>query len=144
MAGLFWDLGEQGPAVMAERQAATADRRAGRFPYTIPRFIGSSCPHPPPRPVRVPSCSPVRTCRPSAGNTDTPGWHFDSGVPGKRVMLSALIHGNELCGAWALKDALAAGLRPRRGSLTLAFCNLAAFDRFDPSNYAPRASWTKT
>ena len=52
-------------------------------------------------------------------------------------MLSALIHGNELCGAWALKDALAAGLRPRRGSLTLAFCNLAAFDRFDPSNYAP-------
>ena len=64
-------------------------------------------------------------------------WHFDSGVPGKRVMLSALIHGNELCGAWALKDALAAGLRPRRGSLTLAFCNLAAFDRFDPSNYAP-------
>ena len=24
MAGLFWDLGEQGPAVMAERQAATA------------------------------------------------------------------------------------------------------------------------
>lgn len=72
------------------------------------------------------------------GNTDTPGvWHFDSGVPGKRVMLSALVHGNELCGAWALKDALGAGLRPRRGSLTLAFCNLAAFDRFDPANYAP-------
>ena len=73
-----------------------------------------------------------------AGNTDTPGvWHFDSGVPGKSVMLSALIHGNELCGAWALKEALAAGLRPRRGSLTLAFCNLAAFDRFDPATYAP-------
>ena len=73
-----------------------------------------------------------------AGNTDTPGvWHFDSGVPGKHVMLSALIHGNELCGAWALKEALAAGLRPRRGSLTLAFCNLAAFDRFDSANYAP-------
>ena len=72
------------------------------------------------------------------GNTETPGvWHFDSGVPGKRVMLSALIHGNELCGAWALKEALAAGLRPRRGSLTLAFCNLAAFDRFDSTNYAP-------
>ncbi|KAG1243407.1 hypothetical protein G6F68_015839 [Rhizopus microsporus] len=52
-------------------------------------------------------------------------------------MLSALIHGNELCGAWALKEALAAGLRPRRGSLTLAFCNLAAFDRFDAANYAP-------
>ena len=51
-----------------------------------------------------PSCSPVRTCRPSAPAIRTPRvWHFDSGVPGKRVMLSALIHGNELCGAWALR-----------------------------------------
>ncbi|MFG0229480.1 succinylglutamate desuccinylase/aspartoacylase family protein [Achromobacter sp. 413638] len=90
---------------------------------------------PSPRPFLL-ACPDLSSER--AGNTDTPGvWHFDSGVPGKRVMLSALIHGNELCGAWALKDALAAGLRPRRGSLTLAFCNLAAFDRFDPSNYAP-------
>jgi predicted deacylase len=50
-------------------------------------------------------------------------------------MLSALVHGNELCGAWALKDLLAAGLRPRRGSLTLAFCNLEAFDRFEPASH---------
>ncbi|ANN69378.1 succinylglutamate desuccinylase/aspartoacylase domain-containing protein [Bordetella bronchialis] len=68
------------------------------------------------------------------GNTGTPGvWHFDSGLPGRCLMISALVHGNELCGAWALKDLLAAGLRPRRGSLTLAFCNLEAFDRFDPA-----------
>lgn len=68
------------------------------------------------------------------GNTNTPGvWHFDSGVPGRALMVSALVHGNELCGAWALKDLLASGLRPRRGSLTLAFCNLDAFDRFDPT-----------
>ncbi|SIT22375.1 succinylglutamate desuccinylase/aspartoacylase family protein [Achromobacter sp. MFA1 R4] len=71
-----------------------------------------------------------------AGNTDTPGvWHFDSGVPGRALMVSALVHGNELCGAWALKDLLASGLRPRRGSLTLAFCNLDAFDRFDHANH---------
>lgn len=71
-----------------------------------------------------------------AGNTDTPGvWHFDSGVPGRALMVSALVHGNELCGAWALKELLASGLRPRRGSLTLAFCNLDAFDRFDPANH---------
>ncbi|VGO07546.1 ortholog of Bordetella pertussis (BX470248) BP3300 [plant metagenome] len=70
------------------------------------------------------------------GNTGTPGvWHFGSGVPGRAVMISALVHGNELCGAWALKDVLAAGLRPRRGSLTLAFCNLDAFDRFDASQH---------
>lgn len=72
-----------------------------------------------------------------AGNTGTEGvWHFDSGAPGRRVLITALVHGNELCGAWALKTFLASGLRPRRGALTLAFCNLAAFDRFDPAHYA--------
>lgn len=67
-----------------------------------------------------------------SGNTGTPGvWQFDSGLPGRHVMISALIHGNELCGAWALLGLLASGVRPRTGKLTLAFCNLAAFDRFD-------------
>lgn len=71
-----------------------------------------------------------------AGNTGTEGvWHFDSGVPGRRVLVTALIHGNELCGAWALQGLLQAGVRPRQGSLTLAFCNLAAFDRFDPAAF---------
>ena len=38
-----------------------------------------------------------------AGNAGTEGvWHFDSGVPGRHVAISALVHGNELCGAWAL------------------------------------------
>jgi hypothetical protein len=67
-----------------------------------------------------------------AGNTGTEGvWHFESGVPGRRVMVTSLVHGNELCGAWAVLGLLEAGVRPRQGSLTLAFCNLAAFDRFD-------------
>lgn len=71
-----------------------------------------------------------------AGNTDTEGvWHFESGVPGRRVMVTSLIHGNELCGAWAVQGLLQAGVRPRQGSLTLAFCNLAAFDRFDPDEF---------
>ncbi|ARP81243.1 succinylglutamate desuccinylase [Bordetella genomosp. 8] len=70
------------------------------------------------------------------GNTGTAGvWHFDSGAPGRTLMLSALLHGNELCGAWALKDLLASGFRPRRGGLVLAFCNLDAFDRFDRSHH---------
>ena len=69
-------------------------------------------------------------CRP--GNTGVEGvWQFDSGQPGSTVMISALIHGNELCGAWALKGLLEAGVRPQRGRLILAFCNLAAFDHFD-------------
>lgn len=67
-----------------------------------------------------------------AGNTGVEGvWHFDADAPGRRVMLTALVHGNELCGAWALKELLDAGIRPDAGSLTLAFCNLEAFDRFD-------------
>ena len=71
-----------------------------------------------------------------AGNTGTEGvWHFDSGLPGRQVLVSALIHGNELCGAWALKGLLESGLRPQAGSLTLMFCNLAALDRFDAANH---------
>jgi len=70
------------------------------------------------------------------GNTGTPGvWRFDSGQPGRHVLIAALVHGNELCGAWALKGLLEAGLRPARGRLTLAFCNLDAFATFDPANH---------
>ena len=71
-----------------------------------------------------------------AGNTGVEGvWRFDSGQPGRQVLISALIHGNELCGAWALKGLLEANVRPQRGALTLAFCNLAAFDRFDADSH---------
>ncbi|WP_454908263.1 succinylglutamate desuccinylase [Variovorax gossypii] len=70
-----------------------------------------------------------------AGNTGVEGvWHFDSGRPGRHTMISALVHGNELSGAVAVSGLLQAGLRPTQGRLTLAFCNLAAFDRFDPGN----------
>ena len=61
-------------------------------------------------------------------------WHFDSGRPGPRVMVQALTHGNELCGAIALDALLAQGLRPDRGSLTLAFGNTEAFARWDPAD----------
>ena len=69
-----------------------------------------------------------------AGNTGVEGvWHFDSGVAGRRVLVTALVHGNEFSGATTLLQLLDAGLRPRRGSLTLALCNLAAYDRYDPA-----------
>ena len=70
-----------------------------------------------------------------AGNTGVEGvWHFDSGRPGRHAMVAALVHGNELCGALAVLGLLEAGLRPSQGRLTLAFCNLAAFDRFDAAD----------
>ena len=69
-----------------------------------------------------------------AGNTGVEGvWRFEAAEPGRDVLVTALVHGNEVCGAWAVLAALQAGLRPRRGALTLAFCNLDAFDRFDPA-----------
>jgi predicted deacylase len=57
---------------------------------------------------------------------------FDSGIAGPHVVVTALTHGNEICGAIALDRLLRAGLRPRRGKLTLAFNNVAAYRSFDP------------
>jgi predicted deacylase len=59
---------------------------------------------------------------------------FDSGVPGPHVMINALTHGNEVCGAIVLKSLLDHGMRPRRGRLTLSFANVEAYRRFDPAN----------
>ena len=56
---------------------------------------------------------------------------FDSGVAGPHVLVTALTHGNEICGAVALDRLLHAGLQPRRGKLTLAFDNIAAYRTFD-------------
>ncbi len=61
-------------------------------------------------------------------------WHFDSGRPGPTVMVQALTHGNELCGAITLDALLSRGLRPDRGRLTLAFANIEAYARWDPAN----------
>ncbi len=67
-----------------------------------------------------------------AGNTGIPFAHrLESGQPGPAVTITALIHGNEVCGAHALDLLLQSGFRPAIGSLTLIFCNIAAYMRFD-------------
>ena len=64
---------------------------------------------------------------------------FDSGVPGPHVLVNALTHGNEICGAIVVDRLLRLRVRPVRGRLTLAFANVAAFLHFDPANpYATR------
>ena len=69
------------------------------------------------------------------GNTGTDYvMTLDSGASGPHVMVSAVVHGNELCGAHALDYLLRQGVRPARGKLTLAFMNVAAYIRFDPAN----------
>jgi predicted deacylase len=62
---------------------------------------------------------------------------LDSGRAGPRVMVQALTHGNEFCGAIALDWLLARAFRPKRGSLTLAFANVEAYARFDPADPFP-------
>ena len=57
---------------------------------------------------------------------------FAAGEPGPHVLVTALTHGNEICGAIALDRLLRAGVQPRRGRLTLAFDNIAAYREFDP------------
>ena len=57
---------------------------------------------------------------------------FTAADAGPHVLVMALTHGNEICGAIALDTLLRAGVRPRRGKLTLAFNNVAAYREFDP------------
>jgi predicted deacylase len=49
-------------------------------------------------------------------------------------MVNALTHGNEVCGAIAIKELLDLGVRPRQGKLTLAFANVDAYHSFNPDN----------
>ena len=59
---------------------------------------------------------------------------LESGRAGPHVMVSAVVHGNELCGAIVLDELLRAEVRPARGRLTLAFMNVDAYERFDPEH----------
>src|SRR5690349_5004971 len=72
-----------------------------------------------------------------AGNTGIDYlWSFTAAAPGPHVMLTGLMHGNEICGAIALDRLLLAGIRPARGKITFAFCNIEAyrgFSRVDPA-----------
>lgn len=59
---------------------------------------------------------------------------FDSGQAGPHAMVSAIVHGNEPCGAIALDWLHRKEVRPIRGKLSLAFINTEAYSRFDPED----------
>jgi succinylglutamate desuccinylase len=84
--------------------------------------------------VPVPELGPWR-----AGNTGIEGvWTQSAAEPGPHLVMTALVHGNEISGALLLARWLRDRIRPRRGTLTCCFANLAAFDRFDAAD--PTAS----
>jgi predicted deacylase len=76
----------------------------------------------------------------ASGNAGVPYvWTFPADHAGPHVLVQALTHGNEVCGAIALDWLLGERFRPLRGTLTVCFANVAAyrtFDRADP--YAAR------
>ncbi|HNU10829.1 MAG TPA: succinylglutamate desuccinylase/aspartoacylase family protein [Rubrivivax sp.] len=83
----------------------------------------------PPIEVQPRDLSPYR-----AGNTGIDYVHrFESGKPGPHVMINALTHGNEFCGMVAATHLLDAGVRPKIGTLTVSFANVAAYESFDPA-----------
>ncbi|NQW02320.1 MAG: succinylglutamate desuccinylase/aspartoacylase family protein [Rhodospirillales bacterium] len=63
---------------------------------------------------------------------------FDSGVPGYHVMITAVTHGNELCGAITLDHFFKNDVRPIAGKITFAFANYQAYQSFDAAD--PSAS----
>ena len=95
----------------------------------------------PPVELQAPDIARWRHARAGAGGSTDTGVDFvhvfESGRAGPKVMVQALTHGNEICGAIALDWLLALGFRPQRGSLVLAFANVAAYARFDPADPFP-------
>jgi predicted deacylase len=73
------------------------------------------------------------------GNTCVPFVHsFEGARSGPHLLITAVVHGNEPAGAVALDRILSQRLLPSRGRLTLAFANVGAYERFDPT--VPRAN----
>lgn len=76
----------------------------------------------------APDISPWRD-----GNTGIPYFTtLDSGRPGPHALVLALTHGNEICGAIAVKHLFDIGFHPAAGRVTLGFANIAAYAQFDP------------
>ena len=97
-------------------RAAAAPPRAGAVP-----------------PIEVPFPDLARWER---GNAGVPyAWRFEAKAAGPHLVVQALTHGNEVCGAIAVDRLLDEGFRPARGSVTFVFANVEAyraFDRADP------------
>ncbi len=98
----------------------STEMRAGASPYPVE--------------LAPPDISPYRIGNSGIDYVTT----FDSGKPGPHVLINAVTHGNEICGAIAVDRLFKMNVRPVHGKLSLAFANVAAYLRFDKA--APHAS----
>ena len=84
--------------------------------------------------ITAPDISAYRT-----GNLGIDYVHrFKGPKPGPHILITAVVHGNEISGAIALDFLLKNNFRPERGILTLCFANVQAYGNFDP--YRPHLS----
>jgi len=94
--------------------------------------------------LNIPNDYPVDLVGPdisahAPGNTGIPYvWSFAAAEPGPHAVITAIVHGNEPCGAVTLDWLLQRRVRPVAGRLTLAFMNVEAYRRFDAAD--PNAS----
>jgi len=69
---------------------------------------------------------------------------MDSGKPGPHVLISAVVHGNELCGAIAADWLLKQAVKPVAGRLSVGFMNVEAYSSYDLNTLIALVGWTKT
>ena len=76
----------------------------------------------------------------ASGNAGIPYvWRYEAPRPGPSLVVQALTHGNEVCGAIALDWLLGSGVRPARGTFSAVFANVQAYESFNAAEpYASR------
>ncbi|MBO1328777.1 succinylglutamate desuccinylase/aspartoacylase family protein [Acetobacter suratthaniensis] len=114
---------------------ASKRRHAGRRRVRV-RTVSDALPLPLPAPPAAPPQYPPPDLTPwLAGNCGLRGvHHFESGQPGPHTVVTALMHGNEPSGAYALNTLLKKGPQPRQGRLSLIFLNPDAYARYNPAH----------
>jgi len=103
------------PSPLAHAGAATADHLLAQVAVAL----------------QAPDIRPYRKLHPFWPGIDYV-IRMQSPKPGAHVLIQALTHGNELCGAIALDYLMRASIRPERGVLSLVFANIEAYRRWNP------------
>jgi len=120
---------------VAEGPAAAANARAPVQPGRSSPDSGADAAALPPATERPPvELQAPDITRWRVGNTGVDHVHaWDSGVPGPRVLLTALVHGNEICGAIVARPPAALGPAAPPRAAHAVVCQYRGFLSLRPS-----------